>query len=66
MAAFSFACAHGDKKSSDDDTVVSALDAFHDAAFSPKVALEQTDLNSLDGSPVRASSDQVLKGILEQ
>jgi len=63
---FSFACAHGDKKSTDDDTVVSALDAFHEAAFSPKVALEQTDLNSLDGSPVRASSDQVLKGILEQ
>ena len=62
---FSFACAHGDKKTTDEDTLVSALDAFHDAAFSPKVALEQTDLNSLDGSPVRASSDQVLKGIME-
>ena len=60
-AGFQFACAKGGK----DDSVISALDAFHDAAFSPKVALEQTDLSSLDGSPVRVSADQVVKGILE-
>lgn len=60
-SGFQFACARGGK----DDSVTSALDAFHDAAFSPKVALEQSDLSSLDGSPVRVSADQVVKGILE-
>ena len=30
-----------------------ALEAFHVAAFSPKVSLTQSDLKSLDGSPVR-------------
>jgi hypothetical protein len=44
--------------------VTSALDAFHDAAFSPRVALSQSDLSSLDGSPVCVSADQVVKGIL--
>ncbi len=63
-SGFSFACASGDKHMTGDDEVISALDAFHDAAFSPKISLDQSDLNSLDGSPVRASSDQVLKGIL--
>ncbi|MBV8758249.1 MAG: hypothetical protein JO257_13265 [Deltaproteobacteria bacterium] len=60
-SGFQFACARGGKE----DSVTSALDAFHDAAFSPKVALEQSDLSSLDGSPVRVSADQVVKGILE-
>ena len=60
-AGFQFACGKGGK----DDSVISALDAFHDAAFSPKVALEQSDLSSLDGSPVRVTADQVVKGILE-
>ena len=58
---FQFACAKGTK----DDPAISALDAFHEAAFSPKVALGQLDLSSLDGSPVRVSADQVVKGILE-
>jgi tetratricopeptide (TPR) repeat protein len=57
---FQFACARGGK----DDPAISALDAFHEAAFSPKVALSQSDLSSLDGSPVRVSADQVVKGIL--
>lgn len=57
---FQFACARGGK----DDPVISALDAFHEAAFSPKVALSQSDLSSLDGSPVRVNADQVVKGIL--
>ena len=53
------------EKGTKDDAVVSALDAFHEAAFSPKVALGQLDLSSLDGSPVRVSADQVVKGILQ-
>ena len=41
-----------------------ALDAFHAAAFSPKVSLTESDLRSLDGSPVRVGADEALKGVL--
>ncbi len=41
-----------------------ALDAFHGAAFSPRVSLTQSDLKSLDGSPVRVGADQALKNLL--
>lgn len=58
---YQFACATG---SDGPDSVVSAIDALHAAAFSPKVNVNQQDLQSLDGSPTRASADAVLKGIL--
>jgi tetratricopeptide (TPR) repeat protein len=51
------ACASGEGASK-------ALDAFHAAAFAPKVSLTQSDLKSLDGSPVRVGADQALKGLL--
>lgn len=41
-----------------------ALDAFHAAAFSPKVSLTQSDLKSLDGSPVRVGADEAMKKLL--
>ncbi len=41
-----------------------SLEAFHGAAFSPKVSLTETDLRSLDGSPVRVSADEALKKVL--
>lgn len=47
------------------DTVDEALDAFHNEAFSPKVSLTDTDVRSLDGSPVRVSADDALKKVLE-
>lgn len=47
------------------DTVDAALDTFHADAFSPKVSLTDTDLRSLDGSPVRVSADEALKKVLE-
>jgi hypothetical protein len=59
-----FACGHGEKKADAEATLMAALDAFHSAAFSPKVALTQSDLSSLDGSPIRVSADEVLKGVL--
>ena len=59
-----FACAAGEKKADEEATLMAALDAFHSAAFSPKVALTQSDLSSLDGSPIRVSADEVLKGVL--
>lgn len=51
------ACASGEGASK-------ALEAFHAAAFAPKVSLTQSDLKSLDGSPVRVGADQALKGLL--
>ncbi len=42
-----------------------ALDAFVDELFSPKVELTSTDIHSLDGSPVRQSADEALKGLLK-
>jgi hypothetical protein len=53
-----FACGGGKKDVSE------ALDAFHAAAFAPKVSVTQSDLSSLDGSPVRESADDALKGVL--
>ncbi|MDQ3335066.1 MAG: tetratricopeptide repeat protein [Myxococcota bacterium] len=42
------------------------LDAFHAAAFSPKVAMTQADLSSLDGSTSSRSADEVLEGLLDK
>ena len=55
-----FSCA-----SSEGDTAA-VLDAFHLAAFSPKVALTQADLSSLDGSSSSRSADEVLEGLLDK
>jgi hypothetical protein len=52
------ACATGEKADE-------ALDAFHAEAFSPKVSLTDSDLRSLDGSPVRVSADEALKKVIE-
>ncbi len=41
-----------------------ALEAFHGAAFSPRISLTQSDLRSLDGSPVRVGADTALKKLL--
>jgi tetratricopeptide (TPR) repeat protein len=51
------ACATGDK-------ATAALDAFHNAAFTPKLSLTESDLRSLDGSPVRVGADEALKKVL--
>jgi tetratricopeptide (TPR) repeat protein len=47
------------------ETVDATLEAFHSEAFSPKVSLTDSDLRSLDGSPVRVSADAALKKVLE-
>jgi hypothetical protein len=54
-----FACASSE---GDAGTV---LDAFHAAAFSPKVSMTQKDLSSLDGSTSSRSADEVLEGLLK-
>ncbi|MCU0697549.1 MAG: hypothetical protein MUC96_13565 [Myxococcaceae bacterium] len=46
------------------DTVDEAIEAFQLDAFSPKVSLTDTDLRSLDGSPVRVSADEALRRAL--
>lgn len=43
------------------DTVDATIEAFQLDAFSPKVSLTDTDLRSLDGSPVRVSADEALR-----
>lgn len=48
----------------EEQTVLLAADRFHDKVFAPKVELTQADINSLDGSAVRADADHVLKDIL--
>ena len=51
------ACASGEDGSK-------ALAAFHAAAFAPRVSLTQSDLKSLDGSPVRIGADEALRKLL--
>ena len=53
-----FAC------STSDQGADAALDAFHLAAFQPKIAVTQADLSSLDGSATSRTADQVLEGLL--
>lgn len=62
---FHFTCTTSERKGSDTDTVLFALDAFHSAAFSPKVSLEQLDLSSLDGQATRTTADEAIKRVLE-
>jgi hypothetical protein len=62
---FLFECGGGGPKAGSDDWIAEALDAFHLAAFSPKVSLTQTDLNSLDGSTTRVGADEVIQKVLE-
>jgi len=63
-SGFLFECGGGGPSPKSDDWIAEALDAFHAAAFGPKVSVTQSDLSSLDGSPVRESADQALKGVL--
>ncbi len=58
-AGTQFACASG-------ETPTAALEAFHSVAFSPRISLTQSDLRSLDGSPVRVGTDQALQKVLGQ
>ncbi len=55
-----FACESGD------GDVEKVLDAFHLAAFSPKISVTQADLSSLDGSTTTRTADEVLQGIIEK
>lgn len=50
----------------DGESADAALEAFHGVAFSPRISLTQSDLRSLDGSPVRVGADQALKKVLGQ
>lgn len=52
-----YACGRG-------ETADAALTAFHDEAFSPKISLSQSDVQSLDGSPTRVGTQEVLKQVL--
>ena len=62
---FQFTCKAGAPREKSEDPIADALDAFHVEAFSPKVTLTQSDLSSLDGSPVRVGADEVVKKVME-
>lgn len=51
-------------KAPEGDRVARMIDAFHDKVLAPKVSLTSSDINSLDGSPVRVDADQVLDNVL--
>ena len=53
------------KKLSDEDArVAKVIDDFHQKVFAPLIDLTQRDINSLDGSAVRGSADQLLESVL--
>jgi tetratricopeptide (TPR) repeat protein len=53
------------KKLPDDAArVAQVIDDFHQKAFAPLIDLTQQDINSLDGSAVRGSADQLLEDVL--
>jgi len=54
-----------DRPGADESDAALAADAFHAQAFAPMIELTSSDINSLDGSTVRANADEVLKGILK-
>ena len=53
-------------KKGQEESVVGAVDAFHRTVFAPRIDLTQQDINSLDGSAVRGTADQVLKNVLQK
>lgn len=62
-----YACSVSEKlkKLDDEDArIAKVLDDFHQKAFAPLIDLTQQDINSLDGSAVRGSADQLLKDVL--
>ena len=64
-----YACTSADPKNySGDPDVAPAtaeiVDNFHHTAFMPMVDLSQSDLHSLDGSPVQVSADVALEDLL--
>tara|TARA_B100000902_G_C26538632_1_gene541402 strand:- start:51 stop:533 length:483 start_codon:yes stop_codon:yes gene_type:complete len=48
----------------DADLISTAIDAFHDKAFSPRLELTQSDVSSLDGSTVRQDARSALDSLL--
>lgn len=46
------------------DVIAAAIDRFHDEVFAPRIALTQSDINSLDGRAVRQGARDALEGLL--
>jgi len=62
---FRFGCKEITVDEVEPETAANAVNAFVAEIFSPRVELTSSDVNSLDGSPVRQSADDALKGILK-
>ncbi len=63
---YRFGCAHVEPTDTpdSDDPAVQVADAFHTTVFATRIALTQSDINSLDGSPMRVDADRVLQQVL--
>mgnify|MGYP006093162289 CR=1 FL=1 len=59
-----FGCAEVKKEGHDEDLIVTAIDAFHDQVFSPKLELTQSDITSLDGRAVRQDARGAVDALL--
>jgi hypothetical protein len=46
------------------DVIATAIDAFHDTAFAPKIELTQSDVSSLDGRSTRMGARQAIDSLL--
>lgn len=63
LGGFQYNCTQT-KREEGKELAEAALDDFHAKAFAPKVELTQSDINSLDGRPVRVDADRALADIL--
>ncbi|MCC6623369.1 MAG: tetratricopeptide repeat protein [Deltaproteobacteria bacterium] len=61
---FRIGCVDKEIEPGQEEAAEKAVDAFVAGIFSPQVAFTSSDINSLDGSTVRQSSDKALEGIL--
>ena len=59
-----YQCTTSIPQKDDEDPVGTAIDAFHDEAFAPKIELTQSDITSLDGRPVRGDARRAVDSLL--
>ncbi|MFT7583258.1 MAG: tetratricopeptide (TPR) repeat protein, partial [Myxococcota bacterium] len=62
---FRFGCASYEVDTKSNDDAIAAVDTFVETVLSPRVEMTAADINSLDGSTVRVTADQILDGLLE-
>ncbi len=62
---FRFGCKDSTFERDEPENAEKAVHAFVADVLSPRIELTSSDVNSLDGSPVRQTADEALKGVLK-